>query len=59
MPATPAVETVPMSPCIGICRLDEAGFCLGCRRSLAEIAHWREMSAAEQHAVLAQLLLRP
>jgi len=45
----------PASPCCGVCRLDEAGFCLGCRRSLTEIARWREMSAAEQRAVLALL----
>ena len=31
----------PASPCIGVCRLDEAtGFCLGCARTGEEIATW-------------------
>jgi uncharacterized protein len=28
------------SPCREICRLDEAGICVGCGRSLGEIAEW-------------------
>lgn len=55
MPAAPADNTAPASPCTGICRLDEAGLCLGCRRSLAEITGWRDMSTDEQRAVLMQL----
>jgi hypothetical protein len=30
-------------------------FCLGCKRTLGEIARWGEMSEAERAAVLAQL----
>ena len=33
-----------LSPCIGICSLDERGLCEGCRRSSAEIAHWPQMN---------------
>jgi hypothetical protein len=29
-----------MSPCTGVCRLDAAGFCEGCRRTADEIAQW-------------------
>lgn len=29
--------------------------CLGCRRTLEEIAHWSSMTDDEQRAVLAQL----
>lgn len=37
--------TVASTPCIGICRMSEAsGLCIGCRRSLAEIAGWGGMS---------------
>lgn len=44
------------SPCTGTCRLDPAGaICLGCRRTLAEIAAWRDLDDAQKRAVLAQL----
>lgn len=33
----------------------ERRYCLGCRRTLDEIARWGEMSDAERRAVLAQL----
>ncbi|MCX7043635.1 MAG: DUF1289 domain-containing protein [Gammaproteobacteria bacterium] len=29
-----------LSPCTGVCALDEQGLCLGCHRSAAEIASW-------------------
>ena len=32
-------ELVP-SPCRDICRLDAAGICVGCGRSLGEIEEW-------------------
>lgn len=32
-----------LSPCIGICSLDDDGLCQGCRRSAAEIAAWTRM----------------
>lgn len=45
-----------VSPCVGICRLDEAtGFCVGCARSGAEIAEWSGASAATRDAVWAAL----
>ncbi|MBN9045507.1 MAG: DUF1289 domain-containing protein [Rhizobiales bacterium] len=48
----PAIE----SPCILVCTIDtETGFCLGCARTLDEIARWSSMSAEERHAILAQL----
>ena len=37
-----------LSPCIGICHLDETGWCAGCLRSGDEIARWLGMSAAER-----------
>jgi len=33
----------------------ERRYCLGCRRTLDEIARWGEMSDAERKSVLAQL----
>jgi hypothetical protein len=47
------------SPCIKICVLDEEDrYCLGCKRTLGEIARWGEMNDAERNAVLAQLPAR-
>jgi predicted Fe-S protein YdhL (DUF1289 family) len=47
------------SPCIGVCRLDPAsGLCLGCRRSIEEIAAWPALSAEERAAILARLMAR-
>ena len=38
-----------LSPCVGVCRLDEQGvLCLGCRRTTAEIARWGQMSDDER-----------
>jgi len=33
-------------------------YCLGCRRTLGEIARWGEMSDAERASVMAQLAAR-
>ena len=44
-----------LSPCVNVCRLDADKICVGCRRTLAEIAGWRDMSAAQRRAVLARL----
>jgi predicted Fe-S protein YdhL (DUF1289 family) len=33
-------------------------YCLGCQRTLDEIARWSEMSDAEREAVMAQLAAR-
>jgi predicted Fe-S protein YdhL (DUF1289 family) len=46
----------PPSPCNRVCRIDErTGWCLGCRRTLTEIADWPMLSAVEKHALLAKL----
>lgn len=50
--------TVP-SPCTGVCRLDPKGaFCLGCKRTLDEIADWTMLTDAEKRAVLKALETR-
>ena len=47
------------SPCTKVCVMDAAGrYCLGCARTLDEIAGWGGMSEAEQAAVLARLPAR-
>jgi predicted Fe-S protein YdhL (DUF1289 family) len=49
------LEPVP-SPCTSVCRMDAAtGWCLGCWRTLDEIAHWSAMDDAQRLAVWARL----
>lgn len=33
-----------LSPCVGICALDEHGLCEGCHRSASEISRWPQMN---------------
>jgi len=48
-----------VSPCAGVCILHtETKLCLGCYRTVAEIAGWQEMSTERQHAVMAELAQR-
>jgi predicted Fe-S protein YdhL (DUF1289 family) len=53
------MENPVPSPCVGICRLDAYGWCVGCRRTIEEIAEWPRSSAARQRDILRELLLRP
>lgn len=41
------------SPCTGVCRLDEAGVCLGCGRTGAEIGEWLEAPIERKREILA------
>ena len=44
------------SPCTKVCTVDPcSGLCLGCGRTLAEIADWTALSAAERAAIMATL----
>ena len=46
----------PASPCVRICTIHPAeGLCVGCLRTMDEIARWSAMSAEERRAVLADL----
>jgi predicted Fe-S protein YdhL (DUF1289 family) len=47
------------SPCIKVCVMDpQRGVCLGCWRTLDEIAAWGAMTGAERVRVMAQLDIR-
>ena len=47
------------SPCIKVCQMDpQHGLCLGCRRTLDEIARWGSMTDAERERILAELPAR-
>ncbi len=44
------------TPCIAVCFIDpKAKLCLGCGRTLPEIARWHAMDSAERLAVMATL----
>ncbi|SOT96971.1 CoA pyrophosphatase [Xanthomonas arboricola] len=44
------------SPCIGVCSLDAQAHCVGCLRSLDEIARWMSMSDGERQEYLHTVL---
>ena len=47
------------TPCIAVCMMDpKTSLCLGCGRTLPEIARWHRMESAERHAVMALLPAR-
>jgi uncharacterized protein len=39
------------SPCINVCTLDAASVCIGCGRTIDEIARWSGMNAEERRQV--------
>lgn len=44
------------SPCVNICQLDPAnGYCIGCLRTMDEIANWLELDNEQKRAIVAQL----
>jgi len=47
------------SPCVKICTLDaRSAACLGCGRTIEDIARWSTMGAAERARVMAELRAR-
>jgi hypothetical protein len=47
------------TPCIAVCIIDpRTSLCLGCGRTLPEIARWHRMESAERLALMAQLAAR-
>jgi predicted Fe-S protein YdhL (DUF1289 family) len=44
------------TPCVDICEMDRAsGLCLGCARTITEIADWASMSSAERRRIMSEL----
>lgn len=56
----PAAAPRPIkTPCVQVCTLDdESGLCLGCLRTLDEIAGWAAMTPAQRDAIMADLASR-
>ncbi|HEY3699053.1 MAG TPA: DUF1289 domain-containing protein [Spongiibacteraceae bacterium] len=40
------------SPCISVCQLNERDVCIGCWRTLAEIAAWSKFTDQQKRSVL-------
>jgi predicted Fe-S protein YdhL (DUF1289 family) len=47
-----------LSPCIGVCELNGAGYCIGCHRSGEEIARWLQFSDAQRLHLMNDVLPR-
>jgi len=44
------------TPCVAVCMIDpRSNLCLGCGRTLPEIARWSRMDSAERREVMALL----
>jgi len=57
-PCSPYISGVPpaSTPCIQVCVLDpDSGLCLGCGRTIEELARWSAMTEAERKRIMAEL----
>jgi hypothetical protein len=45
-----------LSPCIGVCQINENGLCQGCFRSLPEIGQWLSFSPAQREYLMDTVL---
>jgi len=47
------------TPCVNVCVVDgESGLCMGCQRTLPEIAAWSGFSDDQRRAIMAELPAR-
>jgi len=47
------------SPCIQVCAIDgESGLCLGCYRTLPEVAGWQRLTVGARDQIMAELPAR-
>lgn len=49
---------VVKSPCIDVCELDERNICIGCWRTLDEIAAWSKLNDQQKIVVLENCAVR-
>lgn len=40
------------SPCIGVCEVNNKGYCKGCLRSREERLYWQQMTDDQKHQVM-------
>jgi predicted Fe-S protein YdhL (DUF1289 family) len=54
-----APEAPIATPCVKICVVDaESGLCVGCYRTLAEVASWTRLTDADRKRIMAALPAR-
>ena len=61
MPTPPSPSAMPSikTPCVRLCELaPNRGPCLGCGRTLDEIAGWRSFTAQQRDVIMAELPAR-
>lgn len=47
------------SPCVKTCRIDDdSGICIGCGRTLDEIAAWGSLADSDRRAIMSRLASR-
>lgn len=50
------MSKIKETPCIAVCMMDpKTGFCLGCGRTLPEVAKWHRIDSAERLSIMATL----
>jgi predicted Fe-S protein YdhL (DUF1289 family) len=53
------IKILPNTPCIKVCKIDsERGFCIGCLRTLDEIARWSQVDDSEKERIYSEILIR-
>lgn len=58
-PQIKAISALMQSPCTKVCQIDrESSLCIGCFRTLEEIAGWASYSATDRTRILSELPLR-
>jgi len=55
-PASGAAVERPDTPCVAVCSTTFDEVCRGCGRTVAEVAHWVSMSAADKEIVWQRIL---
>ncbi|NLD68621.1 MAG: DUF1289 domain-containing protein [Limnobacter sp.] len=59
LPPRPAFAGRTRSPCISICKIDpEDGLCIGCQRTIDEIANWGAMTPEQRTEVWGRIAER-
>ena len=44
------------SPCVAVCKIDyESGYCIGCKRTIEEIANWSILNNQQKKKILAKV----
>lgn len=54
--AAPRIST----PCVKVCKIEPvSGICIGCRRTMAEIGAWSQLSEPQRLEIMRSLRFRP